>query len=43
MECLDFSFLRRTHPELEGHGSCEVILETDDGNRPVIRLNGECI
>jgi len=43
MENFDFSHLRRTYPELEGHGSHEVILETDDRNYPVIRLNGERI
>jgi hypothetical protein len=43
LKSFDFSFLRRTYPELEGHGSHEVILETDDRNHPVIRLNGERI
>jgi len=43
LESLDFSLFRRTYPELEGHGNHEVILETDDRNRPVIRLNGKRI
>ncbi len=43
MENLDFSLLRRSYPGLEGHGSCEVILETDESNHPFIRLNGERI
>jgi len=41
LEKLDFSLLRRTYPELEGHCSHEIILETDEGNHPVIRLSGE--
>jgi len=43
MERFDFSLLRRTYPELEGHHSHEVILETDDRNCPVIRLDGKRI
>ena len=43
LERFDFPLLRRTHPELEGHGSHEIILETDDRNDPVIRLNGKHI
>jgi hypothetical protein len=40
MERFDFSLLRRTYPELEGHCNHEVILETNDRNLPVIRLKG---
>ena len=43
MERFDFSFLRRAYPELEGHGTHEVVLEADDRNAPVIRLNGKRI
>jgi hypothetical protein len=43
MESFDFPLLRRTYPELEGHGSHEVILEMDGGNHPVVHLNGERI
>jgi hypothetical protein len=43
MESFDFPLLRRTYPELEGHGSHEIVLETNGRNNPVIRLNGERI
>ena len=43
LENFDFPLLRRTYPELEGHGGHEIILETDGQNHPVIRLNGVCI
>jgi hypothetical protein len=43
MESFNFPLLRRTYPELEGHGSHEIILESDGRNPPVIRLNGERI
>jgi hypothetical protein len=43
LESFDFQLLRRTYPELEGHGCHEIILETDGRNPPVIRLNGERI
>lgn len=43
MERLDFSFLRRTYPELEGHGIHEIDLETDNRNQPVLRVNGKRI
>jgi hypothetical protein len=43
LEHFDFSFLRRTYPELEGHCSHEVVLEADERHHPVIRLNGERI
>jgi len=43
MESFDFPLLRRTYPKLEGHGSHEIVLETDGRNNPVIRLNGERI
>jgi hypothetical protein len=37
LENFDFMLLRRTYPELEGHCSHEVVLETDDLGQPVIR------
>jgi len=43
MERLDFSFLRRTYPELEGHGIHEIDLDTDNRNQPVLRVNGKRI
>ncbi len=43
LERIDFSQLRRICPALEGHGSHEVILDTDDPNYPVIRVDGERI
>ncbi len=43
LEKFDFPRLRRTYPELDGHGDHEVILETDIQGQPVIRLDGECI
>ncbi len=43
LELFDFSFLRRTYPELEGHCCHEVFLEEDERHHPVILLNGERI
>ena len=43
LESFDFPLLRRTYPELEGHCSSEVILETNVQKHPVVRLNGERI
>ncbi len=43
LESFDFPVLRRTHPELDGHSRHEVILETDEQDHPVIRLNGKRI
>ena len=43
LESFDFPLLRRTYPKLEGHCCHEVVLETDERQHPVIRLNGERI
>ncbi len=40
LESFDFSFLRRTYPELAGGGAHDVCLEADPQHHPRIRLNG---
>ncbi len=43
MKRFDFPRLRSAYPELAGHSSHAVILETDSQGQPVIRLDGERI